>query len=106
QSVVSPATGQPATSVHEYVVSRDHGDRRVLACASCDHVLGGYRDNYKFGLRVDQSPLDTLPRVEDPRALLDEDMVFRRYCCPQCQTLMTIEVARASEPVLAEMVFA
>ncbi|MDN5856392.1 MAG: hydantoinase B/oxoprolinase family protein, partial [Actinomycetia bacterium] len=43
QSVVSPATGQPATSVHEYVVSRDQGDRRVLACASCDHVLTDYR---------------------------------------------------------------
>lgn len=102
----TPATGEPASAVHEYLVARDEGDQRVLACAACDHVVADYRANYKFGLLVDQCSLDTLPRVDDPRVLLDEEMVLRRYCCPQCQCLMTIEVARASEPVLAEMVFA
>ncbi|WP_370617787.1 hydantoinase B/oxoprolinase family protein [Mumia qirimensis] len=101
----SPSTGEPTRLVHESVAVRDEGERRVLACARCDRVLTDYRDNYKLGLLVDQAELTTLPRVEDPRVLLDEDMVLRRYCCPGCQTLMTVEVARATEPVLAEMVF-
>ncbi|KAA1423011.1 hypothetical protein FE697_012820 [Mumia zhuanghuii] len=102
---VASATAEPAVSVHEYVVARDDGERRVLACATCNHVLSDYRDNYKRGLLVDQTGVDVLPRVDDPRAFLDEDMVLRRYCCPGCQTLMTIEIARASEPMLTEVVF-
>jgi N-methylhydantoinase B len=31
--------------------------------------------------------------------------VLRRYCCPGCQTLMTCEVARRSEPILPEIRF-
>jgi len=31
--------------------------------------------------------------------------VLRRYCCPHCQVLMTVEIARRSEPALDEMLF-
>ena len=58
-----------------------------------------------LGSVIDQSPLTILPHVPDPRAFLDEDMVFRRYACPGCHTLLTTEIARASEPVLGEVRF-
>jgi N-methylhydantoinase B len=43
-----------------------------------------------------------LPHVIDPHHFLDEDMVLRRYCCPGCQTLMSVEVVRSSEPPICE----
>jgi N-methylhydantoinase B len=101
----SPATGAEPRAVHEYVHDRDDGGRRVLACRRCDTVLGDFRGNYKLGLLVDEASVTAIPTVEDPRLFLDEDMVFRRYCCPGCRTLMTVEIARASEPVLEEMAF-
>jgi N-methylhydantoinase B len=91
--------------VHEYVTARDDGDRRVLSCARCDTVLSDYRANYKDGLVVSETGVEILPRVEDPRFFLDEDMVLRRYCCPSCQVLMTVEIARRCEPALNEITF-
>lgn len=104
-ALAAPATGEPPRSVHEYVNARDDGDRRVLCCARCDTVLSGYRGNYKVGLSILETGVEVLPRVEDPSFFLDEDMVLRRYCCPNCQVQMTVEIARRSEPVLDEMRF-
>jgi N-methylhydantoinase B len=102
----SDATGAPPRAVHEYVVERDEGEQRVLACARCDAVLADRRGNYKTGLLVAESGLDVLPRVGDPAVFLDEEMVLRRFCCPGCRVLATTEVARVTEPILAETVFA
>jgi N-methylhydantoinase B len=100
------ATGEPPRFVHEYVTARDDaGRRRVLACARCDMVLSDYRASYKDGLLVSETGVEILPRVEDPSFFLDEDMVLRRYCCPCCQVLMTVEIARRCEPALNEITF-
>jgi N-methylhydantoinase B len=98
------STGEAPRLVHEYVISRDQGEFRVLACALCDSVIGDYRANYKLGLRMDESPMSSLPHVDDPKVFLDEDIVFRRYCCPECAVLMSTEIVRASEPPLVDMV--
>ena len=69
-------------------------------------MLSGYSGNYKLGLLVDDGSVTIIPPNADPSFMLDEDIVFRRYCCPGCQTLMTTEIVRRSEPVLQEMRFA
>lgn len=104
-ALTSPATGARPRAVHEYVTDRDEGAHRVLACGRCDTVLSDFRGNYKLGLLVDDAEVSVIPKVGDPRVFLDEDMRFRRYSCPGCQTLVTSEIARAGEPVLEEMVF-
>jgi N-methylhydantoinase B len=101
----APATGEPPRAVHEYVVAKDDGAHRVLACAKCDTVLADYHGDYKAGLSVSEASVEIIPRGGNPRDFLDEDMVLRRYCCPACQTLMTCEVARRSEPILQEIRF-
>jgi N-methylhydantoinase B len=101
----TPATGEPTRAVHECVVARDDGGRRVLACARCSHVLSDYGDNYKEGLLVEAGSVTLIPRVKDPAIFLDEDIEFRRYCCPGCQTLMATDIARAGEPIMSEMQF-
>ena len=101
----TPATGHSPRPVSENLIARDDDSTRVLACLRCDRVLADYRGNYKKGLLIDISTLDTLPRVKDPKFFLDVEMEFRRYCCPGCQTLMTTEIARAGDPILEEITF-
>jgi N-methylhydantoinase B len=97
------ATGEGNRFVHEYVVAVDQDGRRILRCGRCKHELGGYRDNYKRHLLVDRSSVMAIPTVADPSFYLDEEIEFRRYCCPGCRVQMTTEVVRASEPILDEM---
>jgi N-methylhydantoinase B len=102
----TPASGEGPRAVHEYVVARDEGGQRVLACSCCDTVLADYREDYKSGLLVDEGPMTAVPLVEDPGFFVDEEMVFRRFACPGCQRLHAVEVSRASDPVFPEMVLA
>jgi N-methylhydantoinase B len=104
--ISSPASGDVERSVHEYLVARDQGEHRVLACSQCDHVVADYGANYKTGLLADEQPVTLLPHVIDPKYFLDEDMVLRRYCCPGCHVLMSVEVVRRSEPPIAEFLLA
>jgi N-methylhydantoinase B len=99
-----PATGEPPRLVHESIVARDHDGHRVLACARCDAVLCSYSDDYKRALQYYDGPATDIPLVRDPRELLDVDVIFRRFCCPSCQLLMTTEVALAGEPMYPDMV--
>jgi N-methylhydantoinase B len=99
------ATGEGPRAVHEYVVARDEGGQRVLACSHCGHVLADYTGNYKRGLLVDEADPTLVPLVRDPSYFIDGDIVFRRYCCPGCQVLITSEIARRGEPILVEMLF-
>jgi N-methylhydantoinase B len=99
-----PATGEPPRLVHESIVARDHEGHRVLACAHCDTVLCSYSDDYKRALAYYEGPATDIPLVRPPRELLDVDVIFRRFCCPSCQILMTAEVALAGEAMYPDMV--
>lgn len=104
-ALVTPATGEPAHVVHEYVVARDVGAHRVLACSRCEQVLGDYGTSYKDGLLVDISPVTAIPMVGDPGFFIDEPFEFRRFACPGCLTQMATEVIHANQLPVAEMVF-
>lgn len=99
------ATGADPVRIHPRIESVDDGENRVLKC-TCGQVLVPSSENYKLGLLVDESPVTALPLVQDPSAMLDEDMVFRRYCCPGCLALMTTEVAKATDVPVAEVILA
>lgn len=105
-AITTEATGEPELSVHEYLVSRDHEGHRVLACSRCGHIASDGRANYKSGLLTDVQPVTLLPKVIDPSHFLDVEMVLRRYCCPGCQVLMAVEVARSSEAPFDEFLLA
>jgi N-methylhydantoinase B len=100
------ASGEAPRHVHEYVVARDEGERRVLACAHCDTVLSDYAGDYRQGLLVDRGSLTLIPQVQDPSYFIDSPMELRRYCCPGCQLQMSADVLKAEEPLIPEMVLA
>jgi len=103
EAAFTRATGARPNVVHEGVIACDEGGQRVLACLHCGHQLGDYTDNYKDGLLEHVGPVTLIPGVQDPAVFLDDEMQFRSYCCPGCQTLMTVDVARADEPLLCDM---
>jgi N-methylhydantoinase B len=100
---VAEATGEPARRVHDSIVARDEGDRRVLGCLHCDTVLSGFHGNYRSGLLFDEGPLDLIPASSPPLPLAEQPMVLRRYCCPGCQTLISTETVRPDEPCNSEL---
>ncbi len=87
-------------------MARDEGDFRVLACSRCDHVLGDYRAEFKLGLLAHEGSATLIPTTSEPSEFLDEPIVFRRFCCPGCQVQMAVEIVRAGEPFVPEMMFA
>jgi N-methylhydantoinase B len=101
----TPASGEPPRHVHEYVVARDEGEQRVLACSECSTVLSDYRGDYKMGMLVDdESPERVIPTNADPSTFLDDPMVFRRFCCPGCQVLMKGEIVRRGDKVFSDLI--
>ncbi|MDE2302051.1 MAG: hydantoinase B/oxoprolinase family protein [Sphingomonadales bacterium] len=98
-----PATGEPDRLVHEYVAATDRDGERILACALCGQQLAAYDRSYKFGTLVDEGPVTDIPGAQDPALHIDDAMVFRRYCCPGCQTQLATEIARADELMFHEM---
>jgi N-methylhydantoinase B len=100
---VTPASGLPARQVHPAVVARDEGDQRVLACARCDHVLADYRGDYRLGLLADAGPITAIPATADPSFFLDDEVLFWRFCCPSCHTLMSTQISRSGDPFVTEM---
>jgi N-methylhydantoinase B len=104
----TPATGEPPEQRHEYLVSRDEGDHRVLACRHCDTALCDYTADYKQALlRHVGSPVD-IPGGggQPPSHFVDVQIDFRQFCCPSCFVLMTTEILPADTPSWPEMRFA
>ena len=98
-----PATGEPPRSVHETIVTADHGSERVLACSRCGHRYCGHGGNYKQAALMDEAPITTIPSAEDPAFYVDENWVLRRYCCPGCHVQVCAEVAQSDGPIEPEM---
>jgi len=83
---------------------RQNGRALHWACAGCATDLGPLRDNYKERCARDDRPIETSnPVVGDPGRFIDPLPVFRQFCCPSCGRLIENEVARAGDPVLADI---
>ena len=98
------STGKPAQPVHAVIEATDMDGERVLACSRCHRRLAPYRGNLKAGLLVDVSPITEVPLISDPAFYIDDPVELRRYCCPGCQVMVLVEVVKADEPHLADMV--
>lgn len=78
------------------------GDR--LRCAKCGHDLGPADGNYKEHLALRKRAIEDLGRLWiPPSKLVDDEMEFREFYCPDCATRLTTEVAAAGEPIVEDM---
>lgn len=97
------ATGEPPLAIHEVLRVVDRDGSRVISCTRCDQLLGGATGDFKRHLQVDRS-LDPVPgAVNKPGEFTEDEIEFRRYCCPGCQTLVVAEIARARDLPIADV---
>jgi N-methylhydantoinase B len=99
-----PAEGVEATAYKALVITDDGAGGRALACAACGTTLGGLGDSYKDRALQQEKPIEeAVPNMEDPRLLVDDELVLREFSCPGCRRLLTAEVARAQDPPLVDI---
>lgn len=92
------ATEQKRLVLGEYIelVVFQNG-RALVQCRKCGQRLAEHGQNYLEGLAVWDSPVTTVPLVEKPENLIDDQMMFRRYLCPGCRTQVLAEIVREGD---------
>lgn len=66
-------------------------------CRKCDHHLGSNAMNWKWKARVAQHYVEPATIHNTIAVRPNGDLVFRRYCCPGCDTQIDTEVALDGE---------
>jgi N-methylhydantoinase B len=77
------------------------GGATVYACSECGQSLGEVTGNYRDAAAL----LETNPHeldaglYDDPKASLQQSVVFRRWCCPSCAQQLVMECVPEGSPV-------
>ncbi|MBI3075791.1 MAG: hydantoinase B/oxoprolinase family protein [Deltaproteobacteria bacterium] len=90
--LTAPAPPVREMRLHESLVGRvDESGDGVIACLRCGHVLGGVRENYRWGTLYRKRDLEDWP--------LRASLVSRRrmvwcqeFICPGCGTLLEVDL--------------
>jgi N-methylhydantoinase B len=93
----SVATG-PELRLDDNLVSRADG---FVTCAHCGYIVGERGAGYlRHALRREGTPSQAGPQIRGkPNLFVDEEVVFRQWCCPGCHVALLTEVVPAGEPV-------
>lgn len=89
----------PVTDTIEAVQS---GGEAHLRCAVCHWRFGAYTDDFRGRSLVCERPVAELSPL-NASPLIDQ-VVAREFTCPQCGTLIGIDIQRPDEPLLVEAV--
>jgi N-methylhydantoinase B len=97
-----PVTGGPADisagrRLDDNLVAVTDEGHPVVACAHCGQRLGDPRAGATLALaRYDGPSTAAGPQVtSDPAAYVDDPVVFRQYCCPNCWTAVYSSIVPA-----------
>ena len=87
---VEPPDGAEAIA-DAYLVDRDEG---VFRCHRCATSLGSLGGNPKLEMARRERPTSSLnPAYPDPSDFVDDEVVFREFCCPGCGVRLATETA-------------
>lgn len=79
-------------------------DGDELRCAKCGHDFGSADKNYKQQLALRERNIEDLgPLWIPPSELVDDEMTFREFYCPNCATRITTEVAEEGDPIVEDL---
>ncbi len=89
-----------ATRLDENLVLADDAGHPVVGCAHCGHRLGDSRVGPHLALaRYDGPASEAGPQVvADAADYVDDAVVFRQYCCPQCLTAIWSSIVPVDHP--------
>ncbi|QLL06156.1 hydantoinase B/oxoprolinase family protein [Mycobacterium vicinigordonae] len=76
------------------------GDTPEVTCRWCGHTLGGFGSDLTEHVAIrEQAAIDAIPGTwADCSAYVDEEIVYRTYCCPRCATQLHCEVTPVRQP--------
>jgi acetone carboxylase gamma subunit len=82
-----------------YTVRTENGDRNI-ACARCGHDFGDIHEDPKLAAVVAERPTTASSELN---AYGSDEFVLREYYCPDCGSMLCVNVQRQGDPVLVEM---
>ena len=96
--------GKVAARASENLELRREKSGLRFACARCAADLGPLGENYKQHCHMEERDISAAnPNIGDWRRYIDDRPVFRQFFCPGCGGLVENEVARADDPLLADI---
>jgi acetone carboxylase gamma subunit len=72
-----------------------------ICCAACGNALAGAGESWKRHAVVSALPVKALPGAGSG---VDEQVVLRRFACPNCARLLDTETALPDDPFLEDVV--
>ena len=66
----------------------------------CGYRLGPAAENYKLHVLVREGPVQNAGPWVDPQGIGGDSFVCREFFCPDCATLLDVEIAQRGEPIL------
>ncbi|AGL03183.1 acetone carboxylase gamma subunit [Desulfoscipio gibsoniae] len=79
--------------IHQYL---EINDNKKIKCLKCGHVLCDAKENYKdYAPRAEKDPA-SLPGIRPTMGM----HVYYEYYCPNCYTMLDVEVAEKGAPPL------
>ncbi|HYC81587.1 MAG TPA: hydantoinase B/oxoprolinase family protein, partial [Solirubrobacterales bacterium] len=97
---VAPADGAEAIG-DAYLIDRDEG---LFRCHRCATSLGSLEGNPKLEMASRERPTASLnPAYPEPSAFVDDEVVFREFCCPGCGVRLATETAYPGDAPFHEL---
>jgi N-methylhydantoinase B len=81
-------------------VVEENGQDRIQC--KCGYSICDGEQNFKEHVLLIESPLTKVGPLADV-GRRGSSFVFREFCCPECATLLTTEIALRDEPVLHDI---
>ncbi|MBI4285947.1 MAG: hydantoinase B/oxoprolinase family protein [Chloroflexi bacterium] len=94
---LKPMTFQPPPGTRrlsEYLVMTGSTAASEIQCRKCGHIFGPVAENWKTHARMTKRPLAAL----GPKMAVTEKFVLREFCCPDCATLIDVEMVLKELP--------
>ena len=87
------------TAINETLRIVGSGAGSAIHCR-CGHRLGPAAENYKLHALVREGPVQNAGPWVDPQGIGGDSFVCREFFCPDCATLLDVEIAQRGEPIL------
>jgi N-methylhydantoinase B len=95
--------GEPMHPVADTVEAVRVDGEELIRCGVCATRLGGYEDDYKAATLWRELPFTALSELNGVAP--ETPLRAREYCCPDCGTLLAVDIGAVGEPPLAECAF-
>ena len=85
--------------ISQYLAVVGRGSDAVVRCR-CGHTIGPASENCKLHVPRREGPVQNAGPWVDPQHIGGDAFVCREFFCPECLTLLDVEIAQRGEPIV------